>query len=94
MIGHLRHNQSNCLGRTYGSGYPGFANQRGVNSLGFPFYFWPVVWGSAIGLHTQDAYLHDSEVRRLTFTSLLQSADDRIYSTASRIIVQGLAASS
>ncbi|EJC99156.1 uncharacterized protein FOMMEDRAFT_148736 [Fomitiporia mediterranea MF3/22] len=44
--------------QTYGSGYPGVAS-RGVNNLGFPFYFWPVVWGSA-GAGSV-AYLHDSE---------------------------------
>ncbi|KAI0317055.1 hypothetical protein OF83DRAFT_185343 [Amylostereum chailletii] len=41
---------------TYGSGYPGVA-QRGVAGAGFPFYFWPVVWGGAAG--GSAAYLHD-----------------------------------
>jgi hypothetical protein len=45
------------LRRTYGSGYPGVTG-RGVSGRGFPFYFWPVVWGSAGGA----AYLHDDEV--------------------------------
>ncbi|KAL5498930.1 hypothetical protein ACEPAH_1448 [Sanghuangporus vaninii] len=44
--------------RTYGSGYPG-VQFRGVSGLNFPFYFWPVVWGSAAGGGA--AYLHDSE---------------------------------
>ncbi|KAL5522928.1 hypothetical protein ACEPAF_1195 [Sanghuangporus sanghuang] len=44
--------------RTYGSGYPGTAS-RGVAGLGFPFYFWPVVWGGAAGGGA--AYLHNSE---------------------------------
>ncbi|KAJ8081454.1 hypothetical protein PM082_007299 [Marasmius tenuissimus] len=32
--------------RAYGSGYPGLTG-RGVGGRGFPFYFWPVVWGGA-----------------------------------------------
>jgi len=43
--------------RTYGSGYPGVSG-RGVFNRGFPFYFWPVVWG---GSAENAAYLHDSE---------------------------------
>lgn len=46
--------------RTYGSGYPG-VRSRGINGLGFPFYFWPVVWGGAAGAGGA-AYLHSSEV--------------------------------
>ncbi|KAI0289248.1 hypothetical protein B0F90DRAFT_1796521 [Multifurca ochricompacta] len=43
--------------RVYGSGYPGVAIPHGVAGLGFPFFFWPVVWaGAAIGA---SAYLHD-----------------------------------
>ncbi len=30
---------------TYGSGYPGIAG-RGVGGRGFPFGFWPIVWGA------------------------------------------------
>jgi hypothetical protein len=45
--------------RTYGSGYPG-SSGRGVYDRGFPFYFWPVVWGG--DGNTNAAYLHDSEV--------------------------------
>jgi hypothetical protein len=42
----------------YGSGYPGVLVPYGVAHLGFPFYFWPVVWyGIAIGA---SAYLFDS----------------------------------
>ncbi|KAG6849345.1 hypothetical protein H0H93_009265 [Arthromyces matolae] len=46
----------------YGSGYPG-SSQRGVAGLGFPFVFWPVVWGGAGGFGTE-AYLHTSEYGR------------------------------
>lgn len=48
--------------RVYGSGYPGAAG-RGVVGRGFPFYFWPIVWGGAAtgaivgGTH----YLHDQD---------------------------------
>jgi len=46
---------------TYGSGYgPGYNSLgRGVSGLGFPYIFWPVVWGSGLGYGP--AYLHDSE---------------------------------
>jgi len=41
---------------TYGSGYPGIAG-RGVLGRGFPFWFWPVVWGGVpVG-----SYLYASE---------------------------------
>ncbi|KAI0346645.1 hypothetical protein BDW22DRAFT_1299995, partial [Trametopsis cervina] len=43
---------------TYGSGYPGVAS-RGVSGLGFPFFFWPVVWGGGFGYGA--AYLHTHE---------------------------------
>ena len=46
--------------RSYGSGYPGYAG-RGVGGLGFPFIFWPVVWGPGFGYGP--GYLHNSEVR-------------------------------
>ncbi|KAH8110027.1 hypothetical protein DFH11DRAFT_1805979 [Phellopilus nigrolimitatus] len=42
--------------RTYGSGYPGVTGSRGVAGLGFPFYFWPVVWGTG-----HPTYLHSTE---------------------------------
>ncbi|KAF7789717.1 hypothetical protein EIP86_000663 [Pleurotus ostreatoroseus] len=41
----------------YGSGYPGVPS-RGVSGLGFPFIFWPIVWGASLGYGA--AYLHDS----------------------------------
>ncbi|KZV85904.1 hypothetical protein EXIGLDRAFT_653630 [Exidia glandulosa HHB12029] len=43
----------------YGSGYPaGYGSAgRGVTGAGFPFYFWPLVWGGAIGYTA--GYLHD-----------------------------------
>lgn len=45
----------------YGSGYPGVV-PHGVSGLGFPYYFWPVVW-SGTG-NDSSAYLYDSsEVR-------------------------------
>ncbi|KAI0628678.1 hypothetical protein C8Q77DRAFT_1147612 [Trametes polyzona] len=43
--------------QTYGSGYPGVAS-RGVGGLGFPFVFWPVVWGGGLGYGA--AYLHSN----------------------------------
>lgn len=49
--------------RTYGSGYPDLPNQRGVFNLGFPFYFWPIVWGLTIVEIADIAYLRDTEVR-------------------------------
>lgn len=59
IIIHIRDNF-----RTYGSGYPG-VNNRGVGGLGFPFIFWPIIWGGSLGYGA--AYLHDSsEVRQLT----------------------------
>jgi hypothetical protein len=42
----------------YGSGYPDTVSARGVAGLGFPFFFWPVVWpGPEIGA---GSYLHSS----------------------------------
>ena len=32
---------------------------RGVAGRGFPFFFWPIVWGGAAG-GAAEAYLHDS----------------------------------
>ncbi|KAJ3710409.1 hypothetical protein C8R42DRAFT_648742 [Lentinula raphanica] len=43
--------------RTYGSGYPNNAGSLGVANRGFPFFFWPVVWGGTAG--GTAAYLHD-----------------------------------
>ncbi|KAJ4497841.1 hypothetical protein C8R41DRAFT_821308 [Lentinula lateritia] len=42
--------------KTYGSGYPGVSG-RGVASRGFPFFFWPVVWGGVAG--GSASYLYD-----------------------------------
>ncbi|KAJ3739506.1 hypothetical protein DFH05DRAFT_1537946 [Lentinula detonsa] len=42
--------------RTYGSGYPSISG-RGVANRGFPFFFWPLVWGGAAG--GTASYLHD-----------------------------------
>lgn len=44
--------------RTYGSGYPGVTG-RGVTGRGFPFWFWPMVWGSEAA--TTQSYLNGSE---------------------------------
>ncbi|KAE9397149.1 hypothetical protein BT96DRAFT_823734 [Gymnopus androsaceus JB14] len=44
--------------RTYGSGYPGIFD-RGVGGRGFPFFFWPVVWGGAAVTAGSSAYLYD-----------------------------------
>ncbi|KAK0202711.1 hypothetical protein DFS33DRAFT_1385080 [Desarmillaria ectypa] len=48
--------------RSYGSGYPGTSG-RGVAGRGFPFYFWPVVWGGAAYLHSGDYDLPDNSSR-------------------------------
>ncbi|KAI8974802.1 hypothetical protein BD414DRAFT_497520 [Trametes punicea] len=52
--------------QTYGSGYPGIPG-RGVAGRGFPFVFWPVVWGSGLGYGA--AYLHDDEYGQPSNTS-------------------------
>ncbi|KAF8917018.1 hypothetical protein CPB85DRAFT_1559151 [Mucidula mucida] len=44
--------------KIYGSGYPGVAG-RGVAGRGFPFYFWPLAWGTA-GAGTYH-YLYNDE---------------------------------
>ncbi|KAG6377300.1 hypothetical protein JVT61DRAFT_15088 [Boletus reticuloceps] len=43
--------------RTYGSGYPGVMG-RGVAGRGFPFWYWPVVWGYGAPV---GSYLRPSE---------------------------------
>ncbi|KAF8137691.1 hypothetical protein EV363DRAFT_675516 [Boletus edulis] len=43
--------------RTYGSGYPGVIG-RGVAGRGFPFWYWPVVWGYGAPV---GSYLRPSE---------------------------------
>ncbi|KAF8626486.1 hypothetical protein AX17_006542 [Amanita inopinata Kibby_2008] len=53
--------------RQYGSGYPGVVG-RGTAGRGFPFYFWPVVWGGAIGAGT-GAYLHPGDYGSPTNTT-------------------------
>lgn len=48
--------------RMYGSGYPGLPGGT-VAGRGFPFLFWPVVWGTpGYGGH----YLHSNEVRSMS----------------------------
>ncbi|KAI0765895.1 hypothetical protein BD413DRAFT_637158 [Trametes elegans] len=44
--------------QAYGSGYPGLASGS-VAGRGFPFVFWPLVWGGGLGYGA--AYLHDHE---------------------------------
>ncbi|KAJ6607847.1 hypothetical protein B0H10DRAFT_2166703 [Mycena sp. CBHHK59/15] len=46
--------------RAYGSGYPGIGS-RGVAARGFPFYFWPISWGTGFGYRTNGAYLYSDE---------------------------------
>ncbi|KAJ7645137.1 hypothetical protein DFH06DRAFT_1425900 [Mycena polygramma] len=46
--------------RTYGSGYPGLSS-RGVAGRGFPFYFWPISWGSGTGYSSNASYLYSGE---------------------------------
>ncbi|KAF5358619.1 hypothetical protein D9758_007678 [Tetrapyrgos nigripes] len=45
--------------RQYGSGYPGYSG-RGVSGRGFPYYFWPLTWGSASGYNAA-SYYHDAD---------------------------------
>ncbi len=49
----------------YGSGYPGTVG-RGVAGRGFPFYYWPLVWGGLAG-YGGASYLHNNEVRYQSF---------------------------
>ncbi|KIM50671.1 hypothetical protein SCLCIDRAFT_34087 [Scleroderma citrinum Foug A] len=44
--------------KSYGSGYPGITG-RGVAGRGFPFWFWPIVWGSTAA--ETAPYLNGSE---------------------------------
>ncbi|KZT69983.1 hypothetical protein DAEQUDRAFT_725969 [Daedalea quercina L-15889] len=52
--------------RVYGSGYPGLAGGT-VAGRGFPFLFWPVVWGPYPGYGPY--YLHSTEYGRPDNTS-------------------------
>lgn len=49
--------------RGYGSGYPGYSSY-GVAGRGFPFWYWPVVWGGS-----SNQYFHDSEYGNSSNTS-------------------------
>jgi hypothetical protein len=52
-----------CVVSIYGSGYSGL-NTRGVDGRPFPFYFWPLVWGTTIGFNgPHTSYLHSTDVR-------------------------------
>ncbi|KAJ7136822.1 hypothetical protein C8R44DRAFT_567217, partial [Mycena epipterygia] len=46
--------------QAYGSGYPGVFS-RGVGGRGFPFFFWPLAWGTGTGHGSNAAYLHTDE---------------------------------
>ncbi|KAJ7136791.1 hypothetical protein C8R44DRAFT_661643, partial [Mycena epipterygia] len=46
--------------QAYGSGYPG-VNSRGVDGRGFPFYFWPLSWGTGPNYGPNATYLHTDE---------------------------------
>ncbi|KAF7288589.1 hypothetical protein MIND_01425500 [Mycena indigotica] len=56
--------------RAYGSGYPGVYS-RGVGGRGFPFYFWPLAWGTSAGLGfgAGAAYMHTDEYGEPTNSS-------------------------
>ncbi|KAG2134051.1 uncharacterized protein EDB93DRAFT_1306549 [Suillus bovinus] len=45
--------------RMYGSGYPGYSGY-GVAGRGFPFWFWPVVWGGSTSQYLNDSEYGDS----------------------------------
>jgi hypothetical protein len=49
----------------YGSGYPGY-HSPGVAGLGFPFWFWPVIWGGTATPDSHRKYLYSSEVTVLS----------------------------
>ncbi|KAF7328868.1 hypothetical protein MVEN_02516500 [Mycena venus] len=46
--------------RTFGNGYPGYYG-RGVANRGFPFWFWPIAWGSGVRYGSEADYLHSNE---------------------------------
>ncbi|KAJ7182111.1 hypothetical protein C8R46DRAFT_811721, partial [Mycena filopes] len=46
--------------RAYGSGYPTSAGNSVVGRP-FPFYFWPLAWGTGAGYGSSTAYLHGDE---------------------------------
>ncbi|KAG0697230.1 hypothetical protein DFH29DRAFT_1022990 [Suillus ampliporus] len=45
--------------RTYGSGYPGYSGYD-VAGRGFPFWFWPVVWGGSTNQYLNNTEYGDS----------------------------------
>ncbi|KAJ7216274.1 hypothetical protein B0H12DRAFT_1032315 [Mycena haematopus] len=45
--------------KAYGSGYPGYYS-RGVTQRGFPFWYWPVVWGSGVNYGANAGYMYDT----------------------------------
>ncbi|KAJ7136816.1 hypothetical protein C8R44DRAFT_566961, partial [Mycena epipterygia] len=46
--------------QAYGSGYPDVYS-RGVEGRGFPFYFWPLSWGTGPNYSPNATYLHTDE---------------------------------
>ena len=77
--------------RVYGSGYPGFQD-RGVVGRGFPFWFWPLIWGTLLTeVVIEGAYLHEiSEVNvnpivRISF-SHTDALDTRTVWTAGQLV--------
>ncbi|KAF7328866.1 hypothetical protein MVEN_02516300 [Mycena venus] len=46
--------------RTFGSGYPGYYG-RGVANRGFPFWFWPIAWGSGVRYGAEADYMYSNE---------------------------------
>ncbi|KDQ52174.1 hypothetical protein JAAARDRAFT_139228 [Jaapia argillacea MUCL 33604] len=81
--------------RYYGSGYPGYPG-IGVAGRGFPFYFWPVVWGGGLGYG--GSYLYDHEygdptnssrpggaLYQATFTSIDQNSTFHVVSDDSTL---------
>ncbi|KAJ7136823.1 hypothetical protein C8R44DRAFT_948503 [Mycena epipterygia] len=55
--------------QAYGSGYPG-VNSRGVDGRGFPFYFWPLSWGTGPNYGPNATYLHTDEYYRASSVAL------------------------
>ncbi|KAJ7881617.1 hypothetical protein B0H13DRAFT_2199697 [Mycena leptocephala] len=46
--------------QAYGSGYPGVFG-RGVVGRGFPYFFWPIAWGTHPGHASNAGYLYTDE---------------------------------
>ncbi|KAJ7606596.1 hypothetical protein B0H17DRAFT_872133, partial [Mycena rosella] len=46
---------------------------RGVPERGFPFYFWPLAWGTGLGFGTNTVYLHSDEPNNGSWPSGVQT---------------------